>query len=658
MRKGFFARLALMGIRKNRKVYYPYLLTAVITVAMLYIICSLSMNPSLNSGTLAFSLQLGVGVTTCFSVIFLFYTNSFLMKRRKKEFGLYNILGMEKKHIGRVVAWETILILLASLAAGFGIGLLLEKLMFLILTRMIGEAAALTFHLSAPALGYAGTVVGLTFLTILLNSLRQIHLSKPIELLRGGEVGEREPRAKWVLALLGVLALGAGYWISVSVSSVAASIMMFFVAVMLVIAGTYLLFTAGSITTLKLLRKSKRYYYRADHFISVSGMIYRMKQNAVGLANVCILSTMVLVMVFSTCSLWFGMEDTINNGCLGDVDITLYDYRREDELRALLDEELRKSGLEKSEELSYSYLTFAAYQQGDTYLTTPGTYDIFSDALSSLFVIPLEEYNRLNGTKETLASDEILLSSLRGEHRGDTLSVLNTTFRIKKRFEDGIPNGPAKASIYPTQFMVVSGWEPLLALYEKQEEAYGERSSSICFDISFRLSGDKEEQGRFYQSLRAGISGADPSFGAYSTKWREELRTGFLELYGGLLFIGLFLGALFIMAMILIVYYKQISEGYDDRQRYQIMQKVGLSRSEIKRSIGSQILTVFFLPLLAAGIHVAFAFPMLTRMFSGLGMFNVTLMAVCALASFAAFAILYGVVYILTAKVYYRIVSE
>ena len=313
MRKGFFPRLALSGIRKNRSIYYPYILTAVLTTAMMYIMGSLQNVTTDYSGTLAFSLQLGIVVTSVFSVIFLFYTNSFLMRRRKKEFGLYNILGMEKRHLTRLILWETVLMLLISLLLGLAVGILLDKLMHLLLSHLVGQAVSLTFAVSPGAMRYTALLISVTFALILLNSVRQVYFARPVELLRSAEVGEREPKARWFIALLGLIALGTGYWLSATVKDAGAMILFFFVAVLLVIAGTYLLFTAGSVTLLKALRKNRRYYYKPDHFISVSGMIYRMRQNAVGLANVCVLCTMVLVMVFSTLSLWLGMEDTLNS---------------------------------------------------------------------------------------------------------------------------------------------------------------------------------------------------------------------------------------------------------------------------------------------------------------------------------------------------------
>ena len=656
MRKGFFPRLALSGMRKNRSIYYPYILTAVLTTAMMYIMGSLQQITTDYSGTLAFSLQLGIVVTSVFSVIFLFYTNSFLMRRRKKEFGLYNILGMEKRHLARLLLWETALMLLLSLVLGLAVGVLLDKLMHLLLSHLVGQAVSLTFAVSPGAMRYTAVLISITFGLILLNSVRQVYFARPVELLRSAEVGEREPKARWFIALLGLIALGTGYWLSATVKDAGAMILFFFVAVLLVIAGTYLLFTAGSVTLLKALRKNRRYYYKPDHFISVSGMIYRMKQNAVGLANVCILCTMVLVMVFSTLSLWLGMEDTLNSRIRADIDVR---SKTTDiaGLEAAVDEVLQQTDASRENTWTYRYLSFSALPAKDGFVS-PASFtesDMLIASPATFQVLVLEDYNRMLGLSETLAPGEALLECSRGSLEGDTLRLLDETFTIKKRISDGLGAGQALASIYDYYCLVVDSMDTLSRLDRQQQALYGDLSSSVSTTMSFTLVPASEELSREVGTLLRGRAEAD---GFTSVAERSELHDNLLALYGGLLFVGLFLGLLFTMAMILIIYYKQITEGYEDRERYRIMRKVGLSRREIRRSISSQILIVFFLPLAAAGLHVTFAFPGIVTMFRALSMTNVTLIAGCALGSFAAFGMLYGAVYLLTARVYYRIVSQ
>ena len=639
MRKGFFPRLALSGIRKNRSIYYPYILTAVLTTAMMYIIGSLQQISTDYSGTLAFSLQLGIVVTSVFSVVFLFYTNSFLMRRRKKEFGLYNILGMEKRHLARLIFWETALMLAVSLTIGLAAGVLLDKLMHLVLSRLVGQAVSLTFAVSPGSMRYTAALISITFALILLNSVRQVYVARPLELWRRAGGGARAPKARWLLGLLGLISLGTGYWLSATVKDAGMMILFFFVAVLLVIAGTYLLFTSGSITLLKALRKNRRYYYKPDHFISVSGMIYRMKQNAVGLANVCILSTMVLVMVFSTLSLWLGMEDTLNSRLRSDIDVRSASTDVS-ALEAAVDETLRQAGASREDTWTYRYLSFSA-------LPTP---EGFVSSVSFT-----ESDDRMLGRSETLAPGEALLECTRGNYEGDTLRLLDETFAIKARISDGLGAGQALASIYDYYCLVVDSMDTLRRLDSEQQAAYGDRASAIRTSMSFALLPASPQLSEQVAALLRSQADAD---GFTSVAERTELRENLMTLYGGLLFVGLFLGLLFTMAMILIIYYKQITEGYEDRERYRIMRKVGLSRREIRRSISSQILIVFFLPLAAAGLHVAFAFPGIVTMFRALSMTNVTLIAGCALGSFAGFAALYGAVYLLTARVYYRIVSE
>lgn len=662
MRKGFFLRLAGSNIRKHRKIYYPYIITAILTVMMLYMITSLAGNASLKSESLAFTLGLGKWVTTIFTVIFLFYTNSFLMKRRKMEFGLLNILGMEKKHISRVVCYETLIILLLSLMLGVGFGILLDKLLYMLLLRLLGNTASMpAYYVSYPALMFASGIVTGVFALILLNSIRQIHLAKPIELLHGGQVGEKEPKAKWLLAMLGALALGGAYYISLCVTNVVASIFMFFIAVVLVILGTYLLFTAGSVTLLKAMRKNKAYYYKPNHFINVSGMIYRMKQNAVGLANIAILSTMALVIVFSTCSLWLGMQDIIMLRSPNDICILLPNPDQWAAARAVIHQAADAQGASLVNDSDYRFLGFSGYRKGNAYLTDTSSISeeevVFGDSLTSLFAVCIDDYNRLTGSSETLEPGEILMDLDSGRSEGDTLSIFNIDYHIKGSIHPkAITNDMANAQAYTVHWLVVPDQATLDQWDMWQREAYGKYASSQKYYAGFDLaSGDDQAILDLNNAIVAGFETDDIRYTYVDS--RPETALMARELYGGLLFIGLFLGLLFTMAMILIVYYKQISEGYDDKERFHIMRKVGLSQQEIKRSINAQVLTVFFLPLITAGCHVIFSFPSIIRMFRGLGMTNVPLMGYCLAGSFLAFAGLYAVVYRITSRTYCRIIS-
>lgn len=657
MRKGLFARLALTGIRKNGKIYYPYMLTAVVTTAMLYIMASLKKNPELEGSTLGFSLSLGLFVTTLFAFIFLFYTNSFLMKRRKKEFGLYMVLGMERKHLARVIWWETAFLWLVSLGAGLGLGVLLDKLMHLALGKLLGKSVALGFYVSGEVLWLTAFLISLVFALTLLNAVRQVWRADPIELLHGGSVGEKEPRNKWVLTLLGVVCLGAGYWLSIMVKDSATMIFVFFFAVLLVIAGTYLLFTSGSITVLKLLKRSRRYYYQPSHFISVSGMVYRMKQNAVGLANICILLTMVLVMVFSTTSLWWSMEDILNQQLRGDISIDTLE-NAPDDLLDVVDQELDRDGLKRGDTVAYRFLSFTAFQNGDAYAAeaVAGNDLMLVRTPAVLYLLPLEDYNRSFGQNETLEENQILLEDYRDSHPEDTLTLFDRTFTVKKRIADQLDTGSALVSMYNTCFLVVKDMDVVRWAFQRQQETYRENASSIRTTLWLSLPGATDRQ--IVDAADRLMKRLDENMGLRHIRSRPALWNDELELYGGLLFVGLFLSVLFLMAMVLIMYYKQITEGYEDRERYRIMRKVGLSQAEIRRSVSSQIVWVFFLPLAAAALHIAAAFPGIVTMMRALAMTNVKLMALCALGSVTLFALLYGGVYLFTSRVYEKIVSE
>ena len=665
MRKGFYWKLAAGNIRKNRKIYYPYLLTAVLTAMMLYVISSLSSNQSLGSGNLLITLQLGKLVTTLFAVIFLFYTNSFLMKRRKKEFGLLNILGMGKKHIALVIFCETLILLLVSLVLGIGLGILFDKLMFLLLMKLLGAAVSgLSFQILPGVVASTALIISVIFLLILLNSIRQIHLAKPIELLRGGEVGELEPKANWLLAVLGSLFLGAGYYISIAVTDAVTSILLFFVAVICVILGTYLLFTAGSVTLLKLFRKDKRFYYgKPAHFINVSGMIYRMKQNAVGLANVAILSTMVLVMIFSTFSLWFGIDDTLRSHCPTQLVFEITSPISRETVLSQVEQAVREENESLAEEMDYYSITFAGYKRGNVYLTDPeaeNLSELATDGLSMLRLMDAEDFARLTGEKTELAEDELWLVDGSVPHAQDDLYLFDRHYRIVRRFAaDDVFIPSDSLYIYPVRWFIVKDRAVLDQIIQAQLTAYGRNASkpALCLFVNLTTNDNETIQRCFHHIIEKLLTEAEGTITFHRTENQVTLRQELSELYGGLMFVGLFLGSLFIMAMILIIYYKQISEGYEDRERFRIMRQVGLSKAEIRRCIHSQILMVFFLPLATALIHTCFSFPSVAHMFAALSMQNIPLMLRCMGVSFLVFALLYAVVYLLTAREYEKIVA-
>ncbi len=661
MKKSFYPKLAAGNMKKNARTYVPYMLTCIITVAMYYIVKSLSQNPGveemIGGGYLSELMFIGSHVVALFAVIFLFYTNSFLVKRRKKEFGVFNILGMEKRHLAWVLGWETAYLALGSLVLGLLLGMVLDKAMYLLVGKIIGGGVPLGFFVSARVIWQTVQIFAVIFLLICINAIRQVHVADPIALLQAGSAGEKEPSTRWLLALAGLVSVGGGYYIAVTVSDPLASLLLFFVAVVLVIIGTYLLFTAGSIALLKILRKNRKYYYRTRHFVSVSGMIYRMKQNAVGLANICVLSTMVLVMVSTTTSLMIGMEDVVRERYPADIMV----YFKEDApqgnqayieaIRALQ----RERGLAVKNEMAYLYLGLSAsheykYEESHEIGVTSAL-----DSMDELFFIALEDYNAVMKERKTLEEDEVMVYSNRTSFDIPVFRLLGREYRIAEKLDSFVGNGQYSANISNTIYIVVPDREALLEIYDAQRELLGEDARSIRQVYGFDMDADEEEQNAFYNALLDCMNRNQISA---LTEARAEARLSFISLYGGLFFIGVFLGVLFVMATVLIIYYKQISEGYDDRERFSIMQKVGMSRDEVKSAIHSQVVTVFFLPLIVAGIHVTAAFPLISKLLVLMQLTNTKLFIACTGACFLVFAVMYVFVYNLTARTYYRIVSR
>jgi putative ABC transport system permease protein len=654
----FYQRLAITNIKKNGKTYFPYILTCICTIMMFYIMDCISLNEGLNhmsgGGQLKIILNLGTYVIGLFSVIFLFYTNSFLIKRRKKELGLYNILGMEKKHIAKVLFWETFFTTLISMVMGLLWGIVASKLMFLVLLKILHFDVPMGFVISTQSLLKTGGLFGVIFVLTLLNNLRQIHLAKPVELLKGGQVGEKEPKTKWVLTLIGTLCLGAGYYISLTTESPLSALNKFFLAVILVMIGTYALFTAGSIALLKMLRKNKKFYYKTNHFINVSGMIYRMKQNAVGLANICILSTCVLVMISTTVSLYMGMEDVLRTRYPRNISVAAENVSKEkaEMLDSMIREKADKNNVPMKNIVKYRSMPFAVIQNKNSFNDIHNELEEMND-LCFLEFIPLSEYNELENKSVSLKENEIMLFTYRGEIADNAINVLGHEFKIKERIANMTVDGTASSVVANGYFIVVPDERTIEELYRSSSEFKGSK-----VELSYYYAFDTDKSAETEIALTREI---DSKMKELSIEGRcdgsEESRESFFSIYGGLFFLGIFLGALFLMATVLIIYYKQISEGYDDKERFEIMKKVGMSKTEIKKSIGSQVLMVFFLPIATAIIHIAFAFKVIVKLLAVLNLTNVTLFILCTAATIFVFAIFYASVYILTSRVYYRIVS-
>ena len=591
-------------------------------------------------------LTLGNYVIGIFSVIFLFYTNSFLIKRRKKEFGIFNVLGMEKKHVAKVISIETFFASALSLLLGLTSGIVLSKLMFLLLSNILQFNIQFTYFISVLSIVYSVLLFSGIFILILLNNLRHIHLAKPIELLRGGQVGEREPKTKWLLVVIGLITLGYGYYIALVTESPLTAMVKFFLAVVLVIIGTYALFTAGTIALLKLLRKNKKFYYQTKHFISVSGMIYRMKQNAAGLASICILSTMVLIMLSTTVSLYIGMEDSLEHRYPKEISVSAFDVSLEEaeSIEKNIVDEADKHNVEMINPIHYRSVEFPMTQQGNSFHLHEPESQSFTD-ISIIEAMPLDEYNQLEKQSATLDDDEVLLYTFRGDPIEDTITIADQEFKIKDQLDDLTFDGMAVAMLTNRYFVIMKDENIINEISPKED---------LSYYYGFDTEADSETEIALTLSLSQLLK--EQSIEGYA-EGKEEARESFYSLYGGLFFLGIFLGALFIMATVLIMYYKQISEGYDDKKRFEIMQNVGLSKEEIKKSIHGQVLIVFFMPLVGAVIHIAFAFKVITKLLALLNLTNVSLFVLWTVITVLVFAVFYAIVYLVTAREYYKIVS-
>lgn len=630
---------------------------------MYYMVSSLSMNPNMmnmiGGDVMQQILSLGIYVITVFAVIFLFYTNSFLIKRRKREFGLFNILGMEKKHLSIVIALESMIVFLVSMVLGIGIGILLDKAFYLLIAKMLNASIALGFYISYQSIVNSIILFLIIFVLMYLFSLIQINLSNPIELLHGDQHGEKEPKTKWLLALIGLICLGTGYYMSVSIQDPVTAFAFFMVAVILVVIGTYMLFTAGSIVILKLLRKNKRYYYKTNHFISVSNMIYRMKQNAVGLGNICILSTMVLVMLSTTISLWVGMNDIIETRFPRDITVSINSVDSNQALYTIDDMNyaIEQAGIQTEDKLVYRTLSVSAFNQGNTY--TFGNENMSLQDISNvvvLYFITLDDYNRTEGTNVSLAPDEVLVFPSGKQFDHKTIDIASNTFKVKGILDSIKADSNYSANLQNSMFVVVDSMDTLFMIDDLQKQAYGDNASYIHTSYDFNLS--KSEKMSVKEATDALIANYPGDTTYMMVDTQEGNYEDLLSLYASFLFIGIFLSFLFIMATVLIMYYKQITEGYEDKKRFEIMQKVGLNKREVKKTINSQVLTVFFLPLVVAAIHIVFAFPMIEKMLRLLYLDNTNLYIMTTVICFGVFALVYVLIYFLTSKVYYGIVRN
>lgn len=665
MNRFFYQRIAMTNLRKNSNIYIPFVLTAIGTIIMFYNACALAFNEATGTGQAAVLMLLGTIVTGIFSTVFLFYTNSFLVKRRKKEWGLYHVLGMEKKHIAKISMWETIFIALFSLVTGIILGIIFSKLFTLILYNILALPPKYGFEIAPFNIAITVLCFLGIFTLILLNSVVVVYRSNPIELLKGSNVGEKEPKTNWIVALIGLIALTTGYIMALTTDNPMDAIPNFFMAVLLVIIGTYCLFSAGSIALLKLLKKNKNYYYKTNHFTAISGMIYRMRQNAMGLASICIMSTAVLVMISTSVSLYMGIEDMVSESHPYDVTIML-DYDTQGNINSTQHEAdlsayLEKNGIEHKNFNSFALFDMVAGRTGNQYGDNRT-----GDNFSSVMLISKADYETQTGNElPPLDAHEIALYSSRKE---DSITLFGQSYTVKTHIEEADLLSTRYASLLDYVYIIMSDISEMQEVYLNQTAVYADRDSdNISDDITLHLAFNFVTPNattadfvtnQFRDDLSNDRVFTDNTSNGYGTAIKQNTYEVFLEMFGGLLFLGVFLGFLFLMATVLIIYYKQIVEGFDDRGRFEIMQKIGMSHGEVKQSIKSQIVIVFALPLLVAVVHICVAFPILTKLLELLALSNISLFAICTAITVLVFASIYCVIYMLTSRVYYKIVNR
>ena len=679
MNNRIYPRLAWDGIRKNKRFYLPFILTCVGMVMMFYIIHHLAAMPALDSMSGGSSVKLilgfGVWVIAVFAFVFLIYSNSFLMRRRQKEFGLYNILGMGKKNLSIVYIWETAIVFVISMIAGLVCGIGLSKLAELGLVHMLYGKVNYDFTISTEAVSDTFMVFGIIFIILLLKGIITFWRLNAIALIKSENTGEKPPRANYLLGIGGIIILGAAYYIAVSIKSPLLAISWFIIAVIMVIIASYMLFIAGSVMMCRILQKNKKYYYKKNHFVAVSSMAYRMKRNGAGLASICILSTMVLVMMLGSGSLYFGAEDSLTTRYPREIAIGVdfvsyeedhvYTADKKEGILSEISKILDENDVTAENVETYLSTSFTALIDAGKLIANPEIINTVNantmEKVTQVYFIPLNEYNECMNTNETLGEGEVLIHCIRRDYDEPEICLSDgTKLVVKKQVDKMVGSGDAAMDIIPSVFIVVNNLEAVMSVVNSEftnEEYYGRPELYYSFDTGL----DKKEEIKLAEQLREHVRELDYTgeggFYSYYVECREEERDDFYGTFGGIFYLGIILSIVFVLATVLIIYYKQVTEGYEDESRFAIMQKVGMTKKDIRKSINSQMFMVFFLPLAAAIMHLCFAFPMVQKLLAMFNFRNVSLMIMTMMICVLVFGIFYGIIYKVTSNAYYAIVS-
>lgn len=681
MRAELYPKLAWDGIRKNKRFYLPYILTCIGMIMMFYIIHYLAAMQTLSNmpggGAMEAILGFGVWVIVLFAAIFLFYTNSFLMRRRQKEFGLYNMLGMGKNHLSILLFWENLILFIISMFLGLLGGILLSKMAELFLTMLIGGEVTYTLRIDMEAFKDTWIIFVSIFLLIFIKGLFQIRTLSAIALIKSENYGEKPPKANYLLGIVGIIILAVAYYIAISIKSPLNALSWFFIAVCMVIIATYLLFICGSVMLCKLLQKNKNYYYKPNHFVSVSSMAYRMKRNGAGLASICILSTMVLVIMMGSGSLYVGKEDSLNNryphdftisvDYLTEGDSQLYSKEKEDAFYAQIDNVLNNLNVPiQNKETSLSTNVTGLLYNGklilDPYTVDSANTDTM-EYVTQIYLVSLDEYNQSMDTQKTLNNNEVFIYCVRRTYDNSTITLSDgTTLTVKEQLSNMMNTGESAMLIIPSVFIVTNDMDSLVKSFNKElgdmpQKYLCRLESSYLFDTDLSDKQQIELAQEIHKQIIELDSSDNSQYYSYSIECKAQERDEFYGTFGGIFFLGIFLSIIFLSATVLIIYYKQITEGYEDEARFEIMRKVGMTAQDIRNSINSQMLTVFFLPLATATIHTIFAFSIVQKLLAIFNLYNTALSLTVTLVTIVIFGIFYGIVYKITSNAYYTIVS-
>ena len=676
MKAGFYPKMAVGGMRKNGRLYVPYMITCILMVAMFYILHFLGfsgvMNGMAGGGTATDMVAFGSYIMAIFSTIFLFYTQSTLIKGRKKEFGLYSILGMNKRNIGKIIFWETAITGIVSIVVGLIAGIGLSKLAELGFTKLIAVPTRYEFSVSGSSVVTTLILFTVIFFFIYLNTVRQVRFANPIQLINAGKTGEKPPRANWVVGILGLLFLGAGYAIALKIEQPLSALVWFFVAVILIIIGTYLCLIAGSVIMCKLLQKNKKYYYKTNHFVSVSSMAYRMKRTGASLASICILLTMILVMLSSTTSLYTGAEQCLDARYPNEIGAFACKYGYDEMLPSQgerLDEILMKAAEENGATVTNNYTYFvysiSGYFENDRLevnlnsLTDMAFIDY--DKVAQIQFMDDDDYNRIFGHNVKVNPGETVLGTAKKISIGNEVTIGDVSFKVAERFDDRVSeiDPMAAGAASPTIYMIVDDVEEVAKNYIQYKDYNGEPMLAWFWYCRFDTGLDDEGQIALAETLAGKVKEElqGKGFSNYYCESHEAERGDFVSTFGGLFFLGIILSIIFLVSCVVIIYYKQISEGFEDQARFGIMQKVGMNDDEIKKSVNSQMLTVFMIPVIFACIHLAVVLPIVNKLLMLFGLFNFGLLLICAAVCVLVCGLFYAAIYKVTSNAYFRIVS-